>query len=71
MLRLHALDFHVELKLTIGNNLSLRVLFIVHLHCVKCVRIWSYSGPHFSRTRTEYREIHSGRHFPLIFPHSD
>ena len=22
--------------------------FTMTLHCVKCVRIWSYSGPHFS-----------------------
>ena len=28
-----------------------------HHDCLKRVRIWSYSGPHFSRIRTEYGEI--------------
>ena len=27
------------------------------LHCVKSVRIRSYSGPHFPRSQTEYGEI--------------
>ena len=27
------------------------------MHCVKSVRNWSYSGPHFPRIWTEYREI--------------
>ena len=30
-------------------------------HCVKSVRIWSYSGQHFFRIRTEYRECEKMR----------
>ena len=30
-------------------------------HCVKSVRIWSYSDLHFSRIRTEYGEMRTLR----------
>ena len=30
---------------------------LLDLHRVKSVRVRSYSGPHFSRIRTEYEEI--------------
>ena len=39
---------------------SSMVFTVKNAHCLKGVRIWSYSGPHFSsfsRFRTEYREI--------------
>ena len=29
----------------------------MEIHCVKSVRVWSYSGPLFSRIWTEYGEI--------------
>ena len=40
--------------------MPIRRFKISYVHCVKRVRIWSYSGPHFShisRNSTEYGEI--------------
>ena len=36
-----------------------RILVEENCHCVKSVHIRSYSGPHFSRIRSEYGEIRS------------
>ena len=39
------------------TEFSLIFFSFLAIHCVKSVRIRSYSGPHFSRIRTEYGEI--------------
>ena len=54
--------FYVKTSLFIKNDCKIFYgeATIINLHCVKRVRIRSYSGPHFfsiSRIRTEYGEI--------------
>ena len=45
---------------------TIRISFILFIvHCVKSVRIQSFSGPHFPRIRSEYEDLRSKSPYPV------